>query len=178
MIQDLRIIKLPNEDIAALVNLVNSAYRGEGSKIGWTTEADLLDGIRTDQESIAEILQKPGATILAAYDHTSRMVGCVYLHQQETQLYLGMLTVSPEIQAKGIGKKLLNASEQFGIEMNCTTLTMTVIDLRLELIEWYKRNGYYLTGETIPFPSSPSFGIPKQPLRFVVLEKKISIPVT
>ncbi|MCW3089684.1 MAG: N-acetyltransferase [Ferruginibacter sp.] len=110
--------------------------------------------------------------ILVANNEAGRMIGCVYLQQYETQLYLGMLTVSPEIQSRGIGKQLLRAAENYAIQMSCTVITMTVIDARAELIEWYKRHGYHATGETIPFPSSPSFGIPKQALQFIVLEKQ------
>jgi ribosomal protein S18 acetylase RimI-like enzyme len=173
MTDTLTISRLVNKDIEELINLVNSAYRGESSKIGWTTEADLLDGIRTDQRSIQALIQKPGAIILAATDETSRMVGCVYLQQQGQQLYLGMLTVAPAIQAKGIGKRLLFAAEKYGREINCTSIIMSVIDIREELIDWYKRKGYQSTGETKPFPADPAFGIPKQPLQFIVLEKKI-----
>src|SRR4051794_13241714 len=36
-------------DLGAIVALVESAYRGESSRAGWTTEADLLDGQRTDR---------------------------------------------------------------------------------------------------------------------------------
>ncbi|MEO7768278.1 MAG: GNAT family N-acetyltransferase, partial [Ferruginibacter sp.] len=92
---------------------------------------------------------------------------------QQMQLYLGMLTVSPEIQSRGIGKQLLQAAEKYGLEKNCTVISMTVIDTRNELIDWYKRHGYNITGETRPFPADPSFGIPKQPIQFLVLEKKI-----
>jgi ribosomal protein S18 acetylase RimI-like enzyme len=101
------------------------------------------------------------------------MVGCVYLLQQRSQLYLGMLTVAPHMQAQGIGKELLFAAEKYGCEINCTSVVMTVIDKRHELIEWYKRHGYHSTGEIRPFPTSPSFGIPNQPLQYMVLEKYI-----
>jgi len=170
----LNIAPLLNEDTEELIRLVNSAYRGESSKKGWTTEADLLDGIRTDQKSIEAQLQKPGATMLIAKNMNDRMVGCVYLMQQGHRLYLGMLTVAPDIQARGIGKQLLQAAEKYAGEINCTSIVMSVIDIRLELIDWYKRHGYVSTGEIKPLPADPSFGIPKQPLQFIVLEKKIS----
>ncbi|MEJ7588482.1 MAG: GNAT family N-acetyltransferase [Ferruginibacter sp.] len=173
MTDTITIDKLANEDIEECINLVNSAYRGESSKKGWTTEADLLDGIRTDQKSLRAQLDTPGAIMLIARDGHNRMAGCVYLLQQGNQLYLGMLTVAPDIQARGIGKQLLLAAEKYSVEVNCTAVIMTVIDIRYELIEWYKRKGYRETGQTKPFPSHPSFGIPKQPLRFVVLEKQL-----
>ncbi len=173
MSHSLTITPLVNNDIAKLVHLVNSAYRGESSKKGWTTEADLLDGLRTNEESIKAIIQKPGAVILTARDDANELAGCVYLQQQELQVYLGMLTVAPDIQALGIGTQLLQAAENYTREINCTSIIMTVIDIRHELIDWYKRKGYQLTGEIKPFPADHAFGIPKQPLQFVVLEKRL-----
>jgi len=173
MTNDLKISQIEKDDIEALVILVNSAYRGESSKKGWTTEADLLGGLRTNQKSLQELLFQPGAIMLSAKNETGCPLGCVYLQQQEKRLYLGMLTVAPEMQGKGIGNQLLIAAEKYAKEINCNTITMTVIDVRFELVDWYKRKGYQTTGETKPFPTDPEFGIPKQPLQFAVLEKKI-----
>ncbi len=168
-------ISFANEtDIPALEKLVNSAYRGDSSKKGWTTEADLLDGIRTNQASLATTLQNLNAVILKYTNTNGEIIGCVYLEKKNTKLYLGMLTVSPEIQAKGIGKQLLAASENYAKEKGCVAITMTVIFVRKELIAWYERHGYSPTGKTEPFPVGPEFGLPKQPLHFIVLEKPLT----
>lgn len=161
------------EDVAELVKLVNSAYRGEGSKMGWTTEADLLDGKRTDEASLTQTLETPGNTILK-YSHNGSLLGCVYLSKKQDKLYLGMLTVAPELQARGIGKQLLQAAEAHARQTGCTAITMTVISVRYELIAWYERHGYQPTGETQPFPTDPLFGLPKQPLQFIVMEKQLA----
>jgi predicted N-acetyltransferase YhbS len=174
MLNNVKISPLKTEDTEELVKLVNSAYRGESSKQGWTTEADLLDGIRADRNSIEAQLQVPGSTILVAKNDEAKMIGCVYLLLQGYRLYLGMLTVAPHLQSAGIGSRLLFSAEEFGRDNQCSSIIMTVIDIRHELIDWYKRKGYVNTGETKPFPKNdPSFGIPNQPLRFIVLEKKI-----
>jgi ribosomal protein S18 acetylase RimI-like enzyme len=162
-------------DVPQLVKLVNSAYRGETSKKGWTTEADLVDGIRTDEVSLKEMIQKPNAALLKYLDEDGAIAGSVYLQKQQEKLYLGMLTVSPEIQAKGIGKQLLQASEKYALDVECTTITMTVISVRKELIDWYERHGYRSTGEKEPFPTDVKFGIPKQPLEFIVMEKHLHL---
>lgn len=168
-------ITFANEtDIPALEKLVNSAYRGDSSKKGWTTEADLLDGIRTNQASLATTLQNLNAVILKYTNTNGEIIGCVYLEKKNTKLYLGMLTVSPEIQAKGIGKQLLAASENYAKEKGYMAITMTVIFVRKELIAWYERHGYNPTGKTEPFPVGPEFGLPKQPLHFIVLEKPLT----
>ena len=173
MIFDLKIEPFNENDIAELVVLINSAYRGESSKKGWTTEADLLGGIRTDQQSVLDLVNTPGGIILTVKDEGNFIVGCVYLQKQGERLYLGMLTVKPTMQSRGIGQQLLFAAEKHATEVNCSSIIMTVIDVRLELIEWYNRKGYQGTGETRPFPTDPSFGIPKQSLQFIVLEKKL-----
>ena len=169
------ISKATHRDIPELVRLVNSAYRGEGSKKGWTTEADLLDGIRTDEHSLKEMMEKPGAVILKCVDKNNNLSGSVYLQKQDEKLYLGMLTVSPELQAKGIGKQLLEASENQANIVGCTSIKMTVISVRGELIAWYERHGYRRTGDTEPFPVDEKFGIPKQQLEFVVMEKRLEV---
>ncbi|WP_229369986.1 GNAT family N-acetyltransferase [Fibrivirga algicola] len=160
-------------DIPALNRLVNSAYRGDNSRKGWTTEADLLDGIRTTEASLAEQFTNPNATILR-YVKDGQLLGCVYLEQKDDVLYLGMLTVSPELQAGGLGRQLLEAAEDYARDRHCRAITMTVISQRTELLAWYERRGYRRTGITHPFPDDPErFGTPKQPLAFIELEKEI-----
>ncbi len=161
-------------DVPALNQLVNSAYRGDSSRRGWTTEADLLDGIRTDEAALHQMLQNPAVTLLK-YETADQLIGCVYLEKKEDALYLGMLTVSPDAQANGLGKELMAAAEALAIEQQCNRMTMTVLPMRHELIAFYERRGYRKTGETQPFPSTdPRFGLPKQPLEFVVMEKKLA----
>ena len=164
------------KDAGRLADLVNSAYRGESSKKGWTTEADLLDGQRTDLESLQKTIEKPNQVFLTAWQG-SQMIGSVFLEKRGALAYLGMLTVSPNLQAKGLGRTLLEASEDWVKEnWGAQGVEMTVITSRMELIQWYVRRGYQLTGRKEPFPyGDEKFGVPKVPdLEFVVLEKKFS----
>lgn len=168
------ITKATIEDIPALLKLVNSAYRGEASTKGWTTEAHLLKGeLRTDEATLLQQFQNKNAVILKFNSEQEEMTGCVYLDQKDHKIYLGMLSVSPIAQSQGIGKKLLQAAEIFAKEQQCTAVYMTVISVRHELIAWYKRHGYVNTGETKPFPVEERFGVPTQELEFIVLEKVI-----
>ena len=160
------------DDLKELDKLVNSAYRGDSSRKGWTTEADLLGGVRTSQESLNEMISKTNAVILIAEEE--EMEGCVFLEQQGKALYLGMLTVRPDLQGKGIGAKLMAASEERAKELGCNSIRMTVITDRNELIAYYKRKGFEDTGERAPFPDDPKFGLPKKPLQFMVMEKTLS----
>ena len=160
-------------DALALSQLVNSAYRGDSSKKGWTTEADLLGGQRTDAEKILEMIQDPCSRIELAMEN-DQILGCVYLKQENETLYFGMLTVNPDLQAKGIGKLLLNHLETVARHLKCHTIRMTVISVRTELIAFYERRGYQFTGKTEPFPENdPRFGLPKTKLLFHEFAKKL-----
>ena len=160
-------------DLTALEQLVNSAYRGESSRKGWTTEADLLDGIRTHQQQLTEQITADDSVMLVITDTNDAIIACVYLQDKEPVLYLGMLTVQSDLQAAGTGKKLLAASEAYAQWLGRTGIQMTVISVRQELIAWYQRRGYRLTGEKMPFPEHLALGIPKQSLEFLVLEKSL-----
>lgn len=161
-------------DAAELTALVNSAYRGESSQSGWTTEAHLLDGIRIDEATMCEYLQAPDTAILKYTDEESRIIACVYLQKfSNNRLYLGMLSVSPTLQAGGIGRQLLQAAEARAKKLECTIIFMTVITTRLELIDWYKRRGYVDTGKREPFHDTKRFGTPKDYIELMVLEKKV-----
>jgi ribosomal protein S18 acetylase RimI-like enzyme len=161
------------QDIPALVALINSAYRGEGSKQGWTTEADLIQGLRTDEENLGEIIADPATTFLKYSNEEGQIVACMRLQQQQDRLYLGMLTVSPGLQAQGLGKKLLKAAEEMALAKNCRSIFMTVFSVRSELVAWYERHGYQKTGKVIPFKHNEKFEIVTQELEFFELEKFI-----
>ena len=162
------------KDITPLVALMDNAYRGESSKQGWTSEADLFIGNkRTDEATVANLIKKPGAVFLKYLNEEGSLEGCVFLHKKDNRLYLGMFSVSPLAQGKGIGKKLLTAADEYSKEHNCYSIYMTVITVREKLIAWYERNGYQKTGKVLPFPVDERYGIPTQPLEMLVLEKRL-----
>jgi ribosomal protein S18 acetylase RimI-like enzyme len=168
------ITQATTKDISSLNRLINSAYRGESSKKGWTTEANILDGSRTTEKELNEIIENNKNTILK-YTEGNKIIGCVLLVEKESELYLGMLTVSPELQNSGIGKKLMQQAEVVALELGLTKIVMTVISVREELISWYKRKGYVDTGVREPFPTSDVFSqTSNEPLEFIVLGKSIS----
>ncbi|MFH6946233.1 GNAT family N-acetyltransferase [Flavobacterium sp. FlaQc-50] len=167
------ITKATLADIPALNLLINSAYRGESSKKGWTTEADLLEGKRTTEEELTQTIQDPKNTILK-FTENGKIISSVLLVQKEHELYLGMLTVSPELQNSGIGRKMLAEAENHAKSLGLSSIIMTVISVREELIAWYKRNGYEDTGEREAFPQSEiHVNISQKPLEFIYFEKKI-----
>ena len=160
-------------DIPDLVFLINSAYRGDSSRKGWTTEADMVSGeLRTNEEHMLELMQRNDVVFLKYSNDEKEIEGSVFLQKREGKLYLGMLSVSPYLQAKGIGKKLMAASEDYAREQDCPAIFMRVISIREELIAWYERQGYYKTGEIKLFEDG-LFGTAKFNLEFVVLQKNI-----
>ena len=161
------------QDAPEIAILVNSAYRGDSSRQGWTTEADLLDGTRTDAAAIEEIIRQPDHWIMKCIE-VGQLLGCVELHRSGEKLYLGMLTVRPHLQGKGIGKNMLLGAEAEARKLKCHSVYMTVISIRKELIDWYIRHGYIDTGERKPFEfKDERFGLPKTKLEFIVLEKSL-----
>ena len=162
------------DDLPALHRLIERAYRGETAKVGWTNEADLLDGQRTDVEELTEILTDPARIVLLAEDARVLVAGLQLVDEGGGTTYLGMLSVEPERQAGGLGRFMIAAAEVEAVaRFGADTMRMTVIRQRPELIAWYERRGYALTGETEPFPlSDERFGLPRrQDLEFVVLAK-------
>ncbi len=160
-------------DAARLARHVNAAYRGETARQGWTTEADLLDGQRIDEAGVADLLAQPDAAMLLALGANGELVGSFHAQIKGPVVYLGMLAVSPSQQTQGVGRFLLAAAENYGRQHGCTLSKMTVISVRAELIAYYERRGYHLTGATEPFPTDPRYGSPRQPLLLLVLEKAL-----
>lgn len=164
--------------VGEIVDLVQSAYRGEASRQGWTTEADILDGQRVDAGMVEEILANDDAAILTLRLH-GQLVGCCELRRQpdDTVTYLGMLAVRPGLQASGLGRMILEEAERIAARCwSVTKMAITVIESRHELIAWYERRGYVATGRTSEFPyGDERFGVPlRDDLRFVGLTKTIA----
>ncbi len=166
------------DDVAAVVALVQSAYRGEASRAGWTTEADLLDGQRTDPDDVRAIIDSPDSRMLLGMDGDAGIVACCRVERKAGGLcHFGMFAVTPTRQAGGIGRDMLAEAERIAAEdYSADTMEMTVITQRKELIAWYERRGYTATGESRPFPHlDERFGQPRRTdLAFDVLVKPLA----
>ncbi|QDW66186.1 GNAT family N-acetyltransferase [Luteimonas granuli] len=162
-------------DIDAIVLLVTRAYRGESSRAGWTTEADLLDGDRIDPEVLRADIGRPRSRVLLAL-RDGALLACAHVADDGGRGYFGMFAVEPTLQGGGIGRAVVAECERIArTEWRLSSMRMTVIDLRGELIAWYERLGYRRTGEHLPFPYGDArFGVPRRDdLRFAVLEKAL-----
>lgn len=169
-----RIEKASVDDIPSIVALLNMSYRGESSRKGWTTEADLIGGdVRTDVGDVTRTFHRAGSVFLVCRTGDGPPSGCVNLQRKGDRLYLGMFAVRPEMQGGGIGRALVNAAERYALETGCRSVFMWVVSARSELIAWYLRLGYRDRGERVPFTEDAVSGPHLRPLEFMVLEKEI-----
>ncbi|MFG2923844.1 GNAT family N-acetyltransferase [Streptomyces sp. NPDC048305] len=162
-------------DVPALVDLVESAYRGDASRAGWTTEADILQGQRTDADGVREVLSTPSGKILIA-QRDGEPVACCQLEHRGDAAYFGMFAVRPILQGAGLGKVIIAEAERTAREdWGVSEMHMTVISVRQELIAWYERRGYRRTGMMTPFPyGDERFGVPQRAdLAFELLVKAL-----
>ncbi|MDQ8706391.1 GNAT family N-acetyltransferase [Streptomyces sp. LHD-70] len=164
-------------DVEALVALIESAYRGDSSRTGWTTEADILEGRRTDPEGVRAVVEAPDSRLLVV-EQDGRTIACCQLEHRGDAAYFGMFAVSPELQGAGLGKVIIAEAErtaraQWGVRQ----MQMTVISVREDLIAWYERRGYRRTGEMSPFPyGDERFGVPQRDdLQFELLVKPLGV---
>ncbi|MGW0572648.1 GNAT family N-acetyltransferase [Streptomyces tauricus] len=163
-------------DVDALVALIESAYRGDSSRAGWTTEADILQGQRTDPEGVLAVIKSPDSRLLTV-ERDGAIVACCQLEHRGTHAYFGMFAVSPALQGAGLGKVIIAEAERLARETwGAEEMHMTVISLREDLIAWYERRGYRRTGKMTPFPyGDERFGVPQRDdLQFELLAKPLA----
>lgn len=163
-------------DAHALVELIRSAYRGDVSRQGWASEADLVAGDRIDESGVRDLITAPGSTLLVLRDGTDMVACCQLEHRGEGLVYFGTFAVAPRAQARGVGRRLMAEAERVAkTKFTACTLEMTVLAQQDRLIGYYERRGFHRTGETRPFPADPVFARPLvNDLRFVVLQKRLT----
>ncbi len=176
-------------DISALAQLLNRCYR---QSEGWTNEADLIGGIRTTATELTTVIADPKhyvfvypKTVTGNRDgqETGELLGCIAVDMQDkadkSSAYIGMFAVHPALQGHGVGHEILQAAETFADRHlqnrgQPSHLTMSILSHRPELLAYYERRGYALTGAMIPFPDDGNNGEPKrQDLQLLELEKTV-----
>lgn len=165
-------IEATQKDIANIVDLVNIAYRAKDTR-GWTSESEIIQGDRINAAQVQQLLTDNAKVFLKFED--ACLIGCVSMQIQQNSCYIGMLTTHPQVQNRGVGKKILQFAENFAMQNPAIdTLNLSVLSSRTELIAFYQRRGYQLTGETTAFPIDANVGQPLvKDLVLLYLEKKI-----
>lgn len=163
----LNFYKAELSDAQAIASLINSAYRGESSRAGWTTEADILDGMRTTTQEVAGLIQRDDAFVLVGVLN-DQIIATICCERQDAYgkniAHLGMIAVKPTLQSKGYGTTMLQAAEAMTMrEWRVVGFHMAVITLREELIAFYERLGYSRSGEFKNFPENSALWQPKVP---------------
>lgn len=140
-------------DLPHLHRVIERAYRGDSARLGWTHEADLVSGTRTDLATLQTIVADPAQALLALFEQDTPL-GCVNVTDRGNGIaYLGLLCIEPRRQGEHLGRRLLTAAEVHARDvLRCHTIEMTVIEQRSELIAYYGRRGWSCTGERRPFP--------------------------
>jgi len=176
--QIINLARATDADVPDVVSLINRAFRGRGEEAGWSIKEEYIEGTRITEDLLREdMVAKPHATLLLWRGADGSLLGCVWLESEKGGVwYLGLLAIRPGDQKAGRGRRLLEAGESWAKERGATEIQMTVVNLRAALIEWYKRRGYSLTGQTKPFPYGDNrFGRPtRDDLYFVVLKKELA----
>lgn len=148
-------------DAAAICDLANAAYRGTTGERGWTSEADLVAGNRTDVRAVEEAITRPRSAILLALE-SAQIVACVQVAQEGTDGHIGLLAVSPVQQGHGTGSWLLARAEDYVWRMfGAQRAVLAVIHQRPALRAFYERRGYRRVGASSPYPIGLKVGVPK-----------------
>jgi ribosomal protein S18 acetylase RimI-like enzyme len=160
-------------DAAAVGQLIERAYRGPEAAKGWTNEANLLTGPRTADGEIAGLIADGESRFVLA-EIGGQLRACALVQKDGEDAYFGMFSVDPAVQGTGLGKQVLAACERAArAEWKSRALGMVVINLREELIAWYERRGYTLTGKREPFPFEHATGATRNDFDLVELKKPL-----
>jgi GNAT superfamily N-acetyltransferase len=169
----LTITTAERENITVLTKLINSAYRGDATGMGWTSESEYLEGMRVTEADMDRLFDRPDTENFQCSDQAGEIVGFVSLEMRPEDIYLGLLSVLPETQAGGVGKRILNFADGYARAAGKRAILITVVNVRVELIAWYERRGYRATGNTVPFPEKA--GKPKVPVCLIGMRKEIGL---
>jgi GNAT superfamily N-acetyltransferase len=149
-------------DAQDIAGLVNRAYRPPSHCAGWTHESHLIRGERTTTSQVRELLQAPCAVLLLC--HESTVVACVLVKRLPVAgcASIGMLATEPTLQNQGLGKQMLTDAEAYAsLNFQADSFQISLLSKRPELLAFYQRRGYQLTGEVSDYPTRGGVGTPK-----------------
>jgi GNAT superfamily N-acetyltransferase len=146
------------EDIEPLARLINAAF---------VVEQPFIEGERIDPAGVRSYMEK--GKFLVMEDSTG-LAGCVYVELRGERGYLGLLGVEQSLQGKGLGRKLMDAAENYFRAAGCCAIDLRIISPRTPLPAFYGHLGYEQTG-TAPF--APDVPV-KVPCHYILMSKSLS----
>lgn len=146
------------EDVEPLARLISAAF---------VVEQPFIEGERIDPAGVREYMQK--GKFLVAED-AAGLAGCVYVELRGKRGYLGLLGVAPARQGVGLGRKLMDAAENYFRAAGCRAIDLRTISPRTPLPAFYAHMGYALTG-TAPFATDVPV---KVPCHYILMSKQLS----
>jgi len=144
------------DDAPELTDLVNAAY---------AIEKSFFDGDRTDEDEIAAMTE---SGLFLVLEQAGGLAAAVYLERRGNMAYFGMLSVRPELQGMGLGKRLVRICEAMAEATGASAMTLRIVSLREELGRWYRGLGYREVG-TSPLTHRAM----KRPCHFVDMHKDL-----
>lgn len=145
-------------DVEALVRLINAAFR---------VEQPFIEGERVNADGVRGYMEK-GKFLLA--ESVGGLAGCVYVELRGERGYVGLLGVDPSRQGTGLGRKLMDAAENYFRQTGCRAVDLRVISGRTPLPAFYRHLGYAETG-TSQIPAEVPL---KVPCHFIHMSKSLA----
>lgn len=163
-----------NDDVAQLVELINLAYRAQSER-SWTTEKAFVDGTRITNEQLSEDLSRSNFKLFVGENEQGLLVACIGLSLDHNSVEIGTFAIDSSVQNLGFGKEILAYAEQYIVQNHPSVsyFLMYVLDVRSELIAYYQRRGYQITGHTEPYPVNANVGQPLVPIQLIEMKKTI-----
>ena len=145
------------------------------SERSWTTEKAFVDGIRITNEQLSGDLSRSNFKLFIGENEQGLLVACIGLSFDHNSVEIGTFAIDSSVQNLGYGKQMLNYVEAY-VAQSCSEvrdLIMYVLDVRSELIAYYQRRGYQITGHTEPYPVNANVGQPLVPIQLIEMKKAI-----
>ncbi|MCX4187432.1 GNAT family N-acetyltransferase [Methylophaga sp. OBS4] len=164
-------MKQNDDDLPAIVALINEAYRGTGGDHRWTTEAHLVAGDRISVEALTDLINDSQCDFIVCHEQ-DKLIGCISICYRNTIAEFGTFAIKQEKHGMGIGKQLLAYAENHAKNC-CQRFQVSVVTPNQTLIDFYIKRGYQPIGHKKLYPVDNNAGkLKAKDIDLTVLQKK------